>query len=179
MDTSTRLEKSSAFSYFVNCIIEWYKEKKEVDDNDLSKLKLNKLLFFVCANSFNDSDSLFGIFDNFYAAPYGPIEIDIYDCIDNSNIPSLSIDTRKTTVLGDCPIITNNVKCKIDDAISRLKAINYEIVFMRAFDLVEISHRWISWQIAFEEAKNKNILKEKMDVNLIRKDRNLFHLRPF
>lgn len=183
MGTSIDLvnNKISTFSYISHELIRWYSEKNIPERNDLSKLKSIKLLFFICACSINESkqSSLFDVFNEFHAMPYGPVETDIYNAINNNNLSSIKIDTGKTTIQGSSPILPDKIKSDIDDALLRLKNINYDMVFMRAFDLVEISHRWISWQIAFQTAKNKNGLKEKMDVSLIKKDRQLFHLRPF
>lgn len=78
--------KEKAFECFVLGIIKWWSEKnpkKEWEQNDLSTLKILKLLFFASAVGSNSKggDGLLKIFDNWVAMPYGHIEKDIYDLI--------------------------------------------------------------------------------------------------
>lgn len=74
-------KKIEAFEYFCLKIYEAYGNKS---DNDLSPLKLQKLLFLTCAASIDKKETtegLLSIFDNWYAMPYGHIEKDIYDYV--------------------------------------------------------------------------------------------------
>lgn len=83
-------QKIEAFEYFVLRLIQWWAEQNpdtEFEENHLSVLKVLMLLFFTCSANHNefprieDKESMFDVFDNFYAMPYGHIEKDVYEHI--------------------------------------------------------------------------------------------------
>lgn len=78
-------KKEQAFEYLVPQIAKWWVEQnpsKKFEDNDLSTLKILKLLFFISAVKSNrENDGLLNIFDRWVAMPYGHIERDVYQMI--------------------------------------------------------------------------------------------------
>lgn len=77
-----KVDKKLAFEYFIFNLIKWWGElnpTKEFEENDLSSLKVLKILFFVSAVGSNrEEDGLLKIFKNWMAMPYGHVEIDVY-----------------------------------------------------------------------------------------------------
>lgn len=83
------MNKNLLFEYLVFRLDEWKKkiEKRNEKVPAFTKLRLQKILFLVCAwNVENTNRKLLNIFDQFYALPYGPVEIDIYDAMKNNKI---------------------------------------------------------------------------------------------
>lgn len=82
-------EKEQAFQYIVLHLLNWWKEAnpdKDINDNDLGRLKISKLLFFVVAiSSDRDNDGLLKVFNNWIARPYGHFEGDIDELIKHKN----------------------------------------------------------------------------------------------
>lgn len=93
--------KIELFEYCVFKLIEWSVQHKNGfswgnfanGNNDFSKLKLIKLHFFLCTANI----SLLEIFDNFYAMPYGHVESNVYDALNNGQIErfQISVDGLK------------------------------------------------------------------------------------
>ena len=74
--------KKLLFEYLVFRLDEWKKQLNNTNKILLSKLRLQKILFLVCAcDATNENRRLLDVFDNFYALPYGPVEMDIYEAM--------------------------------------------------------------------------------------------------
>lgn len=88
--------------------------------------------------------------------PYGHVESDIYAAIKSTtsfkNITINSIDTQLRNI--DNIDIPFEVKQNIDKSIEKLKSINKDLIDLSSFELVELSHRWFSWQKNYQIAKN-------------------------
>lgn len=160
-------KKKIAFEYIVLQLLKWYQEenpkKDAYVDNDLSKLKVLKLLFFVSAvNANDDNDGLLDTFI-FHAMPYGHVELDIYDNMDNFEI--VEINNERTIIKSIPPKnyfeVIKDIISKVDQSISLLKQKNKDLINYKAFKLVELSHLWFSWNTAYEFAQknNKNIFE--------------------
>jgi len=70
--------KIDAFEYLVYQLQMWHEKESESNQNDLSVLKVLKLLFFVSAvDTKQDSENtlLDKVFTNFVAMPYGHVEV--------------------------------------------------------------------------------------------------------
>jgi uncharacterized phage-associated protein len=176
--------KIESFQYLVKKLVDWHREATGKDENDLSVLKTLKLMFFVTTASLQisrDDSLLDSPFDRFVAMPFGPVESDIYDEIklNSGNLGSLSIDNKQAKMDLSNPINENLYSKKIDNAIDKLKEINYMIIAMRPFDLVDLSHKWFSWQKSFQEARNEGKSSKNMDISDIKNDRQVYFLSPF
>lgn len=185
--------KANLFEYIVYLLICWYKERRGIssdsafnNDNDISKLKVLKLLFFVVAVN-GDKNSLLEVF-TFYALPYGHVEDDIYnliDGVDGQELQRYTIDTSKTIIkesyieqlLGSFHEDIQSLHyIEAKAAVEKLRDINPNLIEEEAFDLVEISHLWFSWRSTFAYARAIGRFKEKILVSLIKQDNKIFSL---
>lgn len=90
--------KISAFEYFVVCLDNWRKEKFS-DSSLFSKLQLQKLLFLAASIKATSEDhKMLDIFDQFYALMYGPVEMDIYDIMQNNLFPHLGFERNSCSL---------------------------------------------------------------------------------
>lgn len=168
--------KIKAFDYMLQQFDQWrrdYFESQNIPVKPLSRLIVLKLLFLTAAPKTNKGKDLLDIFDNFYALPYGPVESDIYNAIQENNLPSYHIKERsvekkaqKSYKLQDPLII------RINNAINELKDINPFIISLSSFELVEITHKWDSWNRSIKFAEFMGRSSEKMSTESIRSDSN-------
>ena len=111
--------KTLAFEYLVYQLLDWYKEAfGNVEENDLSTLKVLKLLFFVTAiSSKNEDESLLeSPFNKFYAMPLGHVEGDVYSDIKNCATKKVVIDKERTVVLDpNFSDLEGQIQKKIDN----------------------------------------------------------------
>lgn len=121
-------------------IITWISEQDVMSwKNDLSILKIQKLLFFLSTKSTN----IFNIFE-FYALPYWPVDIDTYTSY--QWLSHLEISTKNTILKDDLECNDENFKLYVNEWIINLKVENSSIFKLGAFDLVNISHKWSCWK---------------------------------
>ncbi len=174
--------KIQAFEYLVYKLLEWYKEtSSESNHNDLSILKVLKLTFFVSAAGVNKNseNTLLDIFDNYYAMPYGHVESDIYRYIKTGMLSNVSTTDRTTKIENSEQIISNcqkAIKDRINNAISVLKQINFRLITMSSFDLVDLSHMWYSWQKNYAFAKKNYRNSEKIPIREIMEEDKIYQL---
>ena len=163
--------KLNSLDYIINKVSDWYVEAGgDLDSNDLSKLKITKLLFFISAISTSrENPGLLNTFDNFVAMPYGHVESDIQDNTDNSVHYSISKDglLYKNGIVGFNSLINDGLEMEIDVAIEKLKTINFELVKYDPFELVDLSHRWQSWKTVFSLAKRNGRYSMKIPKEMI------------
>lgn len=80
-------KKERAFEYVVPLIADWWKKQNPNFDfkyNDLSILKIMKILFFIVSVKANKDRNNYGVldvFDKWLATPYGHIEKDVLQMI--------------------------------------------------------------------------------------------------
>lgn len=156
MSTETKL---AAFDYVVTRLREWYGEENgDWNNNDLSRLKITKLLFFVTAVTTSEAEAgLLNTFDKFTAMPYGHVESEIQDHMHESSKYSISTKNASfkegITAENAEGIDSKELRQSIDNAVSNLKQINKDLITYDAFRLVDLSHRWQSWKTVFSIAK--------------------------
>lgn len=153
--------KHQYFQYLLNALLNWYNEANQDKENDLSILKSLKLLFLVTAadielnknNTIAKEDLLISnAFNNFCALPLGHVESDIYDYIKKNKgiLPTFNINRITLTKLKDVIENQNEIQYKsIDHAISYLKKYFPKLISMRAYELVELTHKWNSWKLFY------------------------------
>jgi uncharacterized phage-associated protein len=172
--------KIIAFDYFVYKLQQWFYRRNSLGtENDLSKLKVIKLLFFTVAISANrDEDGLLTTFDNFVALPYGHVESDIYERMHTSDY--FIIDKQGLSSKADFNIEAINtrpaLKSQIDKAISNLEVVNKELISYKAFDLVDISHKWNSWKTMYQLARKSGRYSMKIPNEMIKTELKTFIL---
>lgn len=169
------MNKNLLFEYLVFRLDEWKKniEKRNEKVPAFTKLRLQKILFLVCAwNVENTNRKLLNIFNQFYALPYGPVEIDIYDAMKNNKIfQHISFNGNECIY---CKLesamfasISSVHRKWIDEALDDFIKNNRKYLTMPVFDLVDITHRWSAWRITMDIATFLGKKIEKMSVKSI------------
>ncbi len=174
--------KILCFEYILYQLIDWYKELRPADTSLLSftRLKVLKLLFFVSAVRNNDEDhDLLDIFNNFYAMQHGPVESDIYNAMIEDKLPHYNFKSRSICIskvkeqdfheLGD-------ILGRISNSINLLRERNEMIVTYTASQLVNLSHKWESWQLAIHMAEVLGKGSEPMDTHLIQTNHQYYSI---
>tara|TARA_R110000868_G_scaffold46298_1_gene153037 strand:+ start:846 stop:1376 length:531 start_codon:yes stop_codon:yes gene_type:complete len=175
----TPQEKTPYFEYFTKLLVDWHSEKTGNNTNDLSTLKVLKLLFFASAvNTKSDSqDTLLDtIFDKYYAMPYGHVESDIYTSIRTGSLTNVTINNRNSIIHSDIELPSEKLKKDIDNAVGALKASNPNIILASSFDLVDLSHSWYSWQYYYGLAKRQRVNSIPIPVSDIKEEEKIFML---
>ncbi len=182
-------EKRKLFEYILFRLITWFSTEKGIpspqkfnSNNDLSMLKVLKLLFFVSSLK----TELLKRF-NFYALPYGHVETDIYDLLKAEGLEFFSIGNQITTINTPYKSFTEielefnssdfrELKCIVDTAFESIIEINRKLVLFSATELVELSHNWESWQMMYSLAQRHNKSSQRIPNNLIASESKIFHL---
>lgn len=187
MSISTEKIKIETFEYVLFELVNWFMNKKNIsnyDDfnqnNDLNKLKVIKLHFFVTAIDSNNNN-LLEVFDKFFAMPYGHVESDIYNSLGKLNF--FTVDVKKLIINDlktfdeDCFInVEKEIKNQIKESIEKLKVTSPNIINYNALDLVELSHTWFSWKSMFSFAQSNNRNSEHIPSNIIKDEIKNFEL---
>lgn len=174
--------KKGAFEYVQLKLDEWFKENNALSVvNDLSVLKSLKLLFFVSAiDTYKDSTNtlLDQPFNNFVAMPYGHVESDIYNFIKTGDFDNISIDSSSTIFNNRdlIKLLDSDLKDKIDVSIEKLKKVNSKIINFTSFELVELSHRWFSWQNNYKKAQTLGSYSHSISIDEIKSEDKFYQI---
>lgn len=171
------MNKNEATKYILQQLCEWYytlNPSKRVDDkNDLSVLKVLKLVFFLSTVGDEDKTLLGNPFDKFVAMPLGPVETDVYQFfLDNSAIINYSKVNSESLSNID---LTVGDKRLIDNAIEELKKKNIELINQDAFYLVDLTHEWTCWINRYNEAKAIGAKSKPISVDDIKNSTRRFY----
>jgi len=180
---TTKTDKILAFEYLVYRLIEWYNTTISSTTNvippNFSRLSVLKLLFLTAAvknetiADFNKQD-LLGTFNKFCAMQYGPVEIDVYAAIVKGYTQIYRFDNNSIKVIRAIgnyfDELDISLKESIDSSIALLTSKNQNIVKYSATQLVNITHKWQSWQNAMWLANLSGTRQEVMTTESIRKD---------
>lgn len=169
------MNKNLLFEYLVFRLDEWkkYLEKNGFKVPAFTKLRLQKVLFLVCAwNTSNSEKKLLNIFNNFCALPYGPVEMDIYEAMRTNNVfKYIDFHGNECVYTKLEESMFNRTDCKefkwIDEAVNEFKKEQRSYLFMPVFDLVELTHKWSVWKISMDIATILGNKKEEMSVECI------------
>lgn len=105
---------------------------------------------------------------------YGPVEIDVYSAIVNDTLSVYRLSNKSTEVkCSDYKIfedLSEIARKSIDNAINILKSKNANIIRYNATQLVNITHKWQSWQNAMWLANISGNRQSPMSIDSIRKD---------
>jgi uncharacterized phage-associated protein len=175
-----RSQKILAFEYLVNKLIAWY--QADVGQNiaiwsHFTRLTILKLLFLVSTvkDSANQNNDLLSIFNNFVAMQYGPVESDIYSAIVAKQTRIYQFDDKRLIRLNNnysdvFDNVPEMVRKAIDTAIDLLMQQNRQLIKLPASQLVDITHKWQSWQNAMRIAILSHRRQEPMLSSSIRQD---------
>lgn len=168
--TIPRIEnKKLLFEYLVYLLEQWKQEKHPHSKEAFTKLKLQKILFLVASvNAVEDNHPLLDVFDNFYALPYGPVEIDIYDAMCNNDFKAIKFegnDCKQDLKEEDFVDLDESLKKAMRDAVQAIKDQGADYIISDPFELVDITHKWTSWQIAMTVAEMLGNKRERMSTH--------------
>lgn len=153
------MDKNLIFEYIVYRLDDWKRKIGARQIPAFTKLRLQKILFLICAwNVSKDEPKLLIVFNRFYALPYGPVEMDIYEAMkDNNAFKNLHFDGNECVydTMNDSMFeeLSKDVKGYVDKAVEHFVSEKREYLTMPVFDLVDITHKWSVWQISMEYAK--------------------------
>lgn len=166
--------KTNLFEHFLKRLVEWYCDYYSIDYkefnghelNDLSKIKVIKLHFFACSTNERALD----IFNNFHAMPYGHVESDVYSNLNNLNY--FTVDNTRLLMNVDIDQINiNDIDLEvIDFMVENLKNENCNLISFKPFELVDLSHRWFSWDFSFREARISGSYSRQISPSLIKQE---------
>lgn len=169
-------KKIKAFDYMLQLFEAWRDEHETVKGKPLSKLTALKLLFLTAAPKEDGGDNLLDIFNNFYAMQYGPVESDVYNAIQANMLPSYIAEYRSIERRKECIDFPSEYKGPeyepIQNAVKELRTKNENLIELNAFELVEITHKWNSWNLAMNFAEFMGQLSAKMSTVSIEEDSN-------
>lgn len=180
------MNKYLSFEYFLKGIWDWYYDtfpdkNQDQNENDLSILKCLKLLFLATAAEIEDNQDcskellIEDTFNRFSALPLGHVESEIYAHIRaNQGILTYFTVTRENLICTNAnfPTDWSNVNTNsIDFAINALKAKNPALINMRAYQLVDLTHKWASWRILYKKEHGSAPIPN----NIIKSERKYFY----
>ena len=177
-----KVDKIEAFDYMLHLFEECRDNHETIKGKPFPKLTAMKLLFLAAAPKEEGGDDLLDIFDNFYAMPYGPVESDVYNAIQEDKLPSFSvkyrsIEPREGAEPYNAKRYNGKLYHRVRNAVNDLKEKNEKLVLLNAFELVEITHRWYSWSRAMDFAEFMKQLSAKMSIDSIRDSSKIFDLK--
>lgn len=169
------MDKNLVFEYLVFRLNEWKLklEKEKIKVPVFTKLRLQKILFLICAwKAESTNRKLLKIFNQFYALPYGPVEMDIYEAMKNHiAFQYINFDGNECIYnnLEESMFVSVSKEYRnlIDEAVDDFSNDHRQYLTMPVFDLVDITHRWSAWKITMDIATFLGNKKEKMSVECI------------
>lgn len=169
------VDKIEAFDYMLHLFEEWRDNHETIKGKPFPKLTAMKLLFLAAAPKEEGGDDLLDIFDNFYAMPYGPVESDVYNAIQEDKLPSFSvkyrsIEPREGAEPYNAKRYNGKLYHRVRNAVNDLKEKNEKLVLLNAF-------RWSSWSRAMDFAEFMKQLSAKMSIDSIRDSSKIFDLK--
>lgn len=158
--------KKLLFEYLIFKLEQWKQEKHSRSQVVFTKLKLQKILFLVASvKSKNGTYPLLSIFNKFYALPYGPVEMDIYEAMNKNSFANVNFNGNeckfhftKESFVDLAP----TQKDAITEALQAIKDMGADYISMPPFELVDITHKWTAWQVAMQVAEMCNSKREPM-----------------
>lgn len=147
------MTKNDLFEYVVYKLDQWYKETHEGQTLQITKLRLQKILFLLCAvNATKDQKRLLLVFNRFAALPLGPVELDIYEAMKDNLFSHIHFDGDDCRVGALERVSFETIDAEnrqmVDEAVVALKAKGRNYLTMPIFDLVDLTHQWSVWQTA-------------------------------
>lgn len=173
-------DKLQYFEYVVSKFIAWQKGDNNTSNfSSFTRLKLQKLLFLTAAvNATPESKDLLVVFNNFHALPYGPVESDIYNAMTENRFTNISFQERHMVIhqqnQNQFGHLDSSILGMIDKATSELRIKNEQLINFPASQLVNITHKWKSWQNAMDIARILGSGSAKMSIEDICRDFKYF-----
>ncbi|MCT3727850.1 DUF4065 domain-containing protein [Elizabethkingia anophelis] len=175
----TLQEKKQATVYILLQFAKWYKEEyKTLELNDLSILKSLKLFFLLSTvNTHKDGQNLIDLgFDKYVAMPFGPVESETYDLFKTE--PYINKNSLNYNLLIEENISNIQLSNKkiIDECIKELKLINGSLIKLSASLLVDLTHKYSSWILSYNQAVKEKVSTKQMSVGLIKEEEKFYFI---
>ncbi len=161
-------DKILAFEYLVKLLLDWngVEDPQSGRVTPFSHLKVLKLLFLVSAvEADKTNNGLLDLFDDFVAMPYGPVESEIYNAILNNKTTYYTFTQngleQKTPDIN-FDNLDADIKSRILSSVNRLRKYNSKLVTCKPFELVDITHKWSCWSIAYKYALSLGVRSIKI-----------------
>lgn len=163
---SRRVEKKLLFEYLVYLLEQWRQNSHPNITCAFTKLKLQKILFLVASvNATQECHPLLDVFNKFYALPYGPVEIDIYEAMKSSEFNNIIFNgnnCEQTLNESQFMNLDESLKSAMNASLQAIKNMRVDYITMPPSELVSITHKWTSWQVAMRVAEMLGNRKEYM-----------------
>lgn len=165
--------KRVLFEYFVFELDKYCFDLNLDSRKVMTKLRLQKLLFFISTLFATKEDHvLLDVFDHFYALPYGPVEIDIYEMMASNRFEHISFDENVCVITNRNVTGFSNLPCEqrnaLDLTLKHLKDGRGRLYLeCPVFKLVDLSHRWSVWRIAMDYAHSVGHNKARISTDEI------------
>lgn len=153
------MNKNLVFEYIVYRLDGWKRKIGAKKVPVFTKLRLQKILFLICAwNVSKEEPRLLKVFNHFCALPYGPVEMDIYEAMKYTNaFKHLHFEENECVydAMNDSMFeeLSKATKDYVDEVVEHFISDKRDYLTMPVFDLVDITHKWSVWQISMEYAK--------------------------
>lgn len=172
-------KKILQFEYIIHQLIGWYRQvvpnADQMIPSHFTRLASLKLLFFVSAvkDLSNSGHDLLDTFNRYRAMQYGPVEVEVYSAMALQRTQFYKFGNRELQMSSETPDFTqlsDLEKQAVDNAINALRGQNPNIVKLPASRLVDITHKWKSWQNAMSMAEWIGRDFDEMPTETIRAD---------
>ncbi len=166
--------KIAPFEYIVFKSLKWLDSIGEnVSENDLSKMKLQKILFFLTTKE----HKLLKNFCDFYALPHGPVESDILKNINENQFSKYTITGSATSLKSGSDFLDYEVPKQdwvelVNKAFKDLIDENEKLILKGAYELADLSHEWTCWKESFSKAKSLGLKAYPISSTQIENDRS-------
>lgn len=171
------------FEYIIHQLIGWYRQvvpnADKVIPSHFTRLASLKLLFFVSAvkDLSNNEHDLLDTFNKYRAMQYGPVEVEVYSAMVLKKTAFYQFGNRELQISHETPDFTqlsDFERQAIDNAIKTLRSLNPNIVRLSASRLVDITHKWRSWQNAMTMGEMLGRDYDNMPIETIRTDKQFY-----
>lgn len=168
------MNKEIVFKNIVLCIRDWYEaDKATLEKNDLSILKIFKLLFFIVC----DSPKLMEYFD-FHCQPYGHQDKELMNLVKHKNdfgffkLGHHSTEFRDIEIDFPLSIAINN---EIVKRIQTIKKLNPDFIKMSSFDLIDLNKYHYCYRYYYNPAYKKGVYDIHCPKEMILKDYKMYN----
>lgn len=164
--------KKQLVLYILMKLKEWYQDiNGGTKENDLSILKVLKLIFFVAGVKIDENTYLLDKeLDQFAALPYGHVELEVYNYLENDCSRFISKKTLNFEQIPAALELTEDIKVMVDKCFDILRKKNSKLINYTPFELVELSHKHISWIENFRIAQSRFRNRKDIEPNEIKKE---------
>ena len=152
--------KRESFEYLLDKLVKWYDDTNTHNDRyDLTRIKINKLVFLVASVKDEKGEDLLDIFDNFVTDVYGPVDVDVAEFLQENKMDKYVFGhtylKNKDEYWFDnewykpIRVLSDKLKGRIDNAVKALQDKNYNLIKLNPFDLVSLTTRCKAYQVAY------------------------------